>query len=229
MTCVNDAEKRTKKPRGKPRLIRRRPRHPALRISPYAWAKLVYLRDAGPTEIGGFGISGSDDLLLLQDVRLVRQQCDVASVALEDAAVADFFDEQVELGRRPEEFGRVWVHTHPGSSAEPSSIDEETFARVFGRCEWAVMFIVAAGGASYARLQFGVGPGGELVIPVEVAYNAPFAGSDQAAWETEYGACVDPVRPDPLADTPPWMEAAATSYRYDDYYRELKEAYGQNF
>ena len=225
MTTANDVEKRTKRPRGKPRFIRRRPRHRTLRISPYAWAKLLYLRDAGSTEIGGFGISRSDDLLLVDDVRLVRQQCDVASVAFEDAAVADFFDEQVELGRKPEEFGRVWVHTHPGSSAQPSSIDEETFARVFGSCQWAVMLIVAAGGATYARLQFGVGPGGELVIPVEVAYDAAFSGSDQAAWEAEYVACVYRVQPDSLADTPPWMESAAASYRYDDYYRDFEEAY----
>ena len=32
------------------------PSEPVLRFTPYAWAKLLWLRDAGPTEIGGFGI-----------------------------------------------------------------------------------------------------------------------------------------------------------------------------
>ena len=30
---------------------------PPLRFSPAAWAKLLWLRDAGPTEIGGFAVT----------------------------------------------------------------------------------------------------------------------------------------------------------------------------
>ena len=41
--------------------------------------------------------------------------------------------------------------------------DEETFARVFGRTDWAVMFILARQGQSYARLRFHVGPGGDWI------------------------------------------------------------------
>jgi hypothetical protein len=153
-------------------------------------AKLVHLRDAGPTEIGGFGISSRARPLLVQDVRLVRQSCDWASVLLDDAAVADFFDEQVDRGRSPEEFGRIWVHSHPGDSAQPSGIDEQTFERVFGGCDWSVMFILAQGGQRYARLQFAVGPGGSLELPVDVAFDQPFAASDPAGWDAEYAACV---------------------------------------
>ncbi len=190
------AKPRPKKaPYGKPKLVRRRPQHPVLRLSPYAWAKLLFLRDAGPTEIGGFGISAPGQPLLVEDIRLVTQRCDWASVNFDDDAVADFFDEQVDRGREPEEFGRIWVHTHPGSSAEPSLTDEETFARVFGACSWAVMFILAKGGDCYARLRFGVGPGGSLEIPVEVDYAAEFIGSDRDAWEAEYTAQVLPILP----------------------------------
>ena len=32
-------------------------RRPILRFSPTAWAKLLFLRDYGPTEVGGFGIA----------------------------------------------------------------------------------------------------------------------------------------------------------------------------
>ena len=45
---------------------------PTLRFSPTAWAKLLYLRDRGQTEVGGFGITASDDLLRVEDVQLVR-------------------------------------------------------------------------------------------------------------------------------------------------------------
>ncbi len=221
-----------KQPSGKPKLIRRSAQHPTLRLSPYAWAKLLFLRDAGPTEIGGFGVSAACSPLLVEDIRLVTQRCDWASVEFDDGAVADYFDEQVDRGRTPEEFGRIWVHTHPGASAEPSSTDEETFARVFGGCNWAVMFILAVGGASYARLRFGVGPGGWLEIPVEIDFGAAFPESDRAAWEAEYATHVLPAAPpaapwDPedrigLVDRP-WDPT--DDYRLAEFLREEEAGY----
>jgi hypothetical protein len=108
------------------------------------------------------------------------------TIAFDDIAVAKFFDQQIDAGRRPEQFGRIWIHTHPGHCATPSSVDEETFARVFGRSEWAVMAILAQGGQSYARMTFHVGPQASLEIPVEVSFHDPFAGSDWPAWEQEF-------------------------------------------
>jgi hypothetical protein len=171
---------------------RRRTSPPPLRFSPTAWAKLLCLRDLGPTEIGGFGIAPAADLLYVEDVRLVRQSCTSVTVAFDDAAVADFFDEQIDLGRRPEQFARIWLHTHPGDSPFPSGTDEETFARVFGRCDWSVMFILAQGGATYARLQFRIGPGAALPVPVRIDWGRPFGAADEPAWEAEYLAHVRP-------------------------------------
>ena len=171
--------------------LRRKLKKPALRLSPTAWAKLLFLRDAGDTEVGGFGISVADDLLYLENVELVRQQCTVASVSFDDNAVADYFDRQVDAGRKPEQIARVWTHTHPGSCAYPSPTDEETFSRVFGRTDWAVMFILAQGGQTYARMQFHVGPGGSLMLPIEVDYCRPFLSSDHPAWRAEFKANVE--------------------------------------
>src|SRR6185369_8446210 len=93
------------------------PRRPTvLRFSPAAWAKLLFLRDAGDCEIGGFGIAQADGLLLVTDVALVKQTCNWASVEFDDESVADFFEDQADAGRRPEEFARLWIHTHPGNS-----------------------------------------------------------------------------------------------------------------
>jgi hypothetical protein len=52
------------------------------------------------------------------------------------------------------------------------------------------MFILARRGRSYARLRFGVGPGGSLVIPSDVDFARPFAASDHEAWTEEYCECV---------------------------------------
>ena len=110
---------------------------------------------------------------------------------MNDEAVADYFDEQVDHGRKPEQFARVWLHTHPGSSAHPSTTDEETFERVFGQCDWAIMAILARGGQTYARLRFGVGPGGQMLIPVEVDFSVPFLASNHDAWLDEYDRHVE--------------------------------------
>jgi len=155
----------------------------------------VYLRDRGPTEVGGFAICRADDLLVIMDVKLVRQTCSITSVAFDDSAVADFFDEQVDLGREPAQFGRIWVHTHPGDCPQPSLTDEETFARVFGSAQWAVMFILAQGGQTYARLQFNVGPGTACRLAIEIDFRPPFLGSDTTAWDEEYQANVEPLIP----------------------------------
>jgi hypothetical protein len=198
-----------------------------LRFTPRAWAKLLYLRDAGPTEIGGFGISAPDDLLTIEDVRLVAQVCTPTHVQFEDAAIADFFDEQVDIGRTPESFGRIWVHTHPGASAEPSHTDEETFTRVFGSCEWAVMFILAQGGASFARLRCNVGPGASVRLSVEVDFTRAFAASEHADWQREYETHVLEL----MAVSPAngLSRLVPASYGADDSWYEAWDDYVQEF
>jgi hypothetical protein len=62
------------------------------------------------------------------------------------------------------------------------------------------MFILAKGGETYARLKFGCGPGAELLVPVAIAWDAPFAASDDAAWEQEYERCVRSMMPPRFPD-----------------------------
>jgi len=158
---------------------------------------LLYLRDRGQTEVGGLGVCPGDDLLYVEDVQLVEQICTCVGVVFDDASVADFFDRQVDQGMRPEQFARIWVHTHPGDCPKPTGIDEETFARVFVKPDWAMMFVLAQGGQVYARLQLNIGPGASIEVPVEIDYSRPFARSDWDAWEQEYLANVQ-IDPDEL-------------------------------
>lgn len=174
------------------------PCEPTLRFTPTAWAKLLCLRDAADAEVGGFGLTSPDDPLLVHDILLVKQEVSSVTVAFDDEAVADLFEDLVAEGRHPEEFARIWVHTHPGSSPNPSGVDEQTFTRVFGTCHWAVMFILARGGQSYARIRFGVGPGGEMEIAVDVDYSVEFDCSDHAGWLDEYRQRVSLVETLPM-------------------------------
>ena len=165
----------------------------ALRFSPTAWAKLIYFRDKSDNEVGGFGISDPDDLLFVREFITVKQEVTCVSVKFDDEAVADLFDTQVDLGRKPEQFARIWLHSHPGDSPEPSVIDEETFERVFGNCQWAVLFVVAQDNKTYAKLRFNVGPGGQVLIPTEIDYGQDFGSSDHELWDTEYAANVKAI------------------------------------
>ena len=53
------------------------------------------------------------------------------------------------------------------------------------------MFILARGGATYARLQYRVGPGGCWEIPVGVDYAQPFPATDHAAWRRDFETLVE--------------------------------------
>jgi proteasome lid subunit RPN8/RPN11 len=148
------------------------------------------MRDKTDNEVGGFGITEAEDLLFVTDVVLVKQKVTCVSVSFEDESVADFFEDQVEAGRQPEQFARIWLHTHPGDSPEPSGTDESTFARVFGSCDWSIMCIVAQDSSTFARLRFNAGPGGEVKIPVCVDYGCEFQQTDFDAWDQQYRANV---------------------------------------
>ena len=174
-------------------LENREPARPILRFSPTAWAKLLYFRGKSGDEVGGFGITEPDDLLFVKEFATIKQEVTCVGVKLDDTAVGEFFDQQVDLGRRPQEFARIWCHTHPDMSPKPSSVDEETFRRVFGACEWAVMFILACDDQMYARLSFNVGPGGHVLVPTAIDYATEFGPADHQAWDAEYSANVRAV------------------------------------
>ena len=174
------------------------PPETALHFTPYAWAKIKYLCDYAKTEVGGYGIAeDQNDLLLVTDVVLPKQECSAASVKFDDEGVADHFELMCspEIGLSPNQFMRIWIHTHPGISATPSSVDEETFDKVLGDCNWSVMFIMAKEGQTYARLQFRDTIRDAHKIGVDVDWYYPFLGSQHAAWEKEHDDKVTAAAP----------------------------------
>jgi proteasome lid subunit RPN8/RPN11 len=161
-----------------------------LRCSPLAWLKWQYLCHAGPTEVAGFGLSAQHDPLYLEDILVLGQQATASTVSFNDASVADLFDQMTDQNIPPHRFARIWLHSHPGASAMPSAVDEATFRRVFGNCDWSVMAILSRTSATYARIQFSAGPGGSTEIPIVVDWQS-WAGTEVmdshlAQWRQEY-------------------------------------------
>ena len=205
------------------RAVRRPPR---LVFAPLAWLKLQMFCHTGDTEIAGFGISAKTNLLYIEEFVTVKQRASSVTVALDDGAVADFMDRCVDAGVEPQCCMRVWCHTHPGSSPEPSYTDEDTFARVFGSCDWAVMFIVSRTGNTYARLSFHVGPGAHADLPVAVDWAAwadvltdpKFSMAKQVAdWRTEFNANIHPVEASLIPSTVAQDDANAVAARLKPY------------
>lgn len=167
-----------------------------LTFSAEAWLKLQFLCHLGETEIGAFGVASDVDPLYIEEVVTVRQSCTSISVKFDDAAVAEFFDDQVDEGHTPDRFARIWLHTHPGDCPEPSGVDEHTFAEVFGRCDWAIMFILARGGNTFCRLRLSSASGHVHLsqrLSVSVDYETlvdPETLLDFNAWWEEYTANV---------------------------------------
>ena len=194
-------------PKPEPARWRRREdadRRPTLVFSPLAWIKLMFFLHAGDTEIGGFGISAEDNLLYIEEFVTVEQRVSSVSVEFDDASVSDFFDASVDEGLKLEQFSRLWLHTHPGESPNPSFTDEATFDRVFGKCDFAVMFIIGRTGKTYARLSFSAGPRGSIQLPVAVDWQRwPELLIEQdmdmeelkESWMDEYGQNIFPEIP----------------------------------
>lgn len=162
----------------------------SLRFTPYAWAKLHFMRDAVSTEISGMGIAGTDDPLLITDIAIIRQQCSVAHTEFDPEDYADFVmdmcDPDGEYKLPPAHVMRVWIHTHPGNMNVPSPTDEGTFKESFGEADWAVMAILARGGGTYARLRTTVGGFSTAQkIDMCVAWDSEFPGSQQEDWFEE--------------------------------------------
>lgn len=188
--------------------------------------------------MGFFGISDEKDLLYITDLAVPRQITTAVSVDFHDASVADHFENCAEQGIVPARCGRIWIHTHPGDSASPSRTDEETFARAFGSCDWAVMAIVARGGATYARMSFSAGPGGSVFIPLEVDWEGlPEALLSKegtldglfSGWMDEYGSAVFPEEFGPVTGPVSFTDKAPSHTRLLDRTDMLDELYDRAF
>ncbi len=178
-----------------PQPVARSEQDDVLLLSPMVFLKLQFLMHVGDTEVGGFGLCRSENLLYVDDVVLVPQLSSPVSVDLESGAVADHLKSMAALGHDPDHCARIWIQTRPGSSACPSRANERSFAEACGGCDWSVLFILSRTGRTYARLQFQIGPKTRRVLPVSVDWAAwsqlpavPRAVSDhpQQEWLSQY-------------------------------------------
>jgi hypothetical protein len=167
----------------------------------YAWKKITHLNSLSTAEVGAFGISDANNLFLVEDIAVIKQEVTGASVSFDDEAIADYFLDQVELGRKPEQFARIWIHTHPSWFTQinhrisrggigkvvplPSALDETTFEQAFGKCNWAIMFIYGSGSSGYARLSLRKRKR-QIILSVTQGNGKIPTEADMKEWEQEF-------------------------------------------
>jgi len=159
-----------------------------LRFTPYARAKLEYIRDIGHTEISGFGLSDPHDALLVRDFQMIKQVNTTTHTEFDDDDFSRYLSEMSMKGFSLDQFARIWIHTHPHGVNGPSGTDENTFRDKFGTYPFSVMYILTRGGFEYCRLQFNHKDilRSSSIIPTEVDFHQAFPKSNKKAWKKEY-------------------------------------------
>lgn len=157
-----------------------------LRFTAYAWAKLIWMRDRGRVEVAGYGITSTEDPLLVVDFVLVKQKCTEVTFELDPEDGIEYAERMMDAGLMPWMTQNLLIHTHPSNCPRPSVTDEENFNKAFSHCNWAIMLIIAQGGEVYCRLKINVAPGVIKLLKVEVDYSVPFEGSKEHEWDKEY-------------------------------------------
>ena len=155
-------------------------------FTPYAWAKLVHMRDKIACEVSGMGITPKLPNLV-EDVYFPKQEVQSAYVDIDEDGFAEMVDELASKGLRPDQFMRIWIHTHPsGMGPNPSGRDNQCMDEAFSSPDWAIMMIVAKDGKTFAQMRVNKPFRIESLLDVMIDYKAEFPGSNITAWDAEY-------------------------------------------
>lgn len=167
---------------------------PTLLFTPFAWRKLIFFRDQSSNEVGALGISGKNNPLLIRDLVIPKQRVTGVSIDFDTSDVADLYADLDGRGLSMNDYARIWIHTHPGSSPQPSGTDENTFDTNYGESDWAVMFILAQGGSAYARIRIRKPLTTQFLAGTGIDWSVPFQATDETTWSSVYKNKVSEVR-----------------------------------
>jgi len=108
-------------------------------------------------EVSLMGISknSEDDIHRVVDVLCVPQECTGGNTEFLEKEYTDWrearmFDDKMD----PITFSRIWIHTHPGESPNPSNVDEDNFKKIKEDADFACMYIVAKKNKDYCRTMY---------------------------------------------------------------------------
>jgi len=175
-------------------------------FTPFAWAKLNFCCSSVASEMSAMAITAKNNPLLVIDLKICKQRASGAYVDVDENDYADVMarlcDPTSPDHVEPINCQRIWIHTHPAGLLSPSGTDEETFRDSYGACDWAVMFIMAKGGGTYAQMRIKVQGLGDFYtfLSTEVCADIPFPAADPAEWKKELDEKVQGLHVTPSYD-----------------------------
>ncbi len=135
---------------GQPTRIVRSAEDTVVRVGVEVYLKLLrLLQENGDTEFSAFGFMPDVATREITDLFVPLQYNSPGGTHMDDEGVAKLFSLLSEEGLEHEQYGRVWIHSHPTFSVQPSGTDWSTLKRTFGRCPWVLMIIVSLDGGKF--------------------------------------------------------------------------------
>ena len=114
---------------------------------------MLCLAQEGKNELAGFGISSESNPLLVEEFVLVKHFATPATFEFCPDAMAEHMEAMAARGISPDRCMKIYIHTHPHESADPSHTDWNEFADFAASSDFAVMFIMARGGLTTCTLR----------------------------------------------------------------------------
>lgn len=168
---------------------------PELLFSEYAWHKLKYLYDKSvdkKTEISFCGISTAEKPLYVKDVVMPKQKGHSTETEWDSEDISEFVNQMLDKGYKPEEFFRIWIHTHPGFSCNPSGHDEKQIVELFGNVNFGVMAIMGKDHKMSAHLILNY-KSLRTITEIPVKYELPDYSEHHEKWDEEIEEAIIPT------------------------------------
>lgn len=174
----------------------------SLRFTPTCWAKLRLFRDLADVQIGAFGISTTQDPLLIVDIVLPRQACTPTSTALLDDHWPATHSIDRKTGPAKERKHYHWITVRTDMDCTADCLSTTFVNKMDNWFPWWTNCTVAQNDTARATLMCNIGPGLRQSLVVLVDFQHPFNGSDHVSWRREYEAAVQTHDPfsSPLND-----------------------------
>lgn len=144
----------------------------SIRISPHAYQKVAFFTRKD-VEVGGFAITSPEDPSLILDFVVLPQTSSSCEFDFSPDGMQNYLNEMVDAGISPNNCFRMYIHTHPGNSPQPSSVDNEQFDKLMQDYPWFGMIIFAKDLSTYARVKMTQGCGLEAELDLEIDWDVP--------------------------------------------------------
>lgn len=126
----------------------------SLIFHPIAWLELKWFLLHKPVEVSCMGIAEiPDHPLYITRLAWLPQNNSAGFVEFHEGAFSTHLNDSLDAGLQPYQATRIWIHTHPGGSPNPSGQDEDQLTQFMALNDWTVMFIMARTGATFCRLR----------------------------------------------------------------------------